>query len=70
MLQMTKCKNDTCSNPLRTNVQEVLGGKFLPTPLVLSQGPFLLNPKDKSDKSKLCDFLQEFCSPALTAEGV
>ena len=29
LLQMTKCKYDTCCKPLRTNVQEVLGRKIL-----------------------------------------
>ena len=51
------------------NVQEVLGGKFLPTPLVLSQDPSLLNPKDKSDKSKLCDFYKSSALQHLRPKG-
>ena len=44
-LQIAKCKNDERCKSLRTNVQEVLGGKFLSTPLVLANGPSLTQSK-------------------------
>ena len=31
-LQIAKCTDNECCKPLRTNVQEILSGKFLPTP--------------------------------------
>ena len=44
-------------------------GKFLPTPLVLFKGPSLLNPKDKSDKSKFCDFYKSSALQHLRSKG-
>ena len=37
-LEIAKCGNDDCCTPLRTNVQTILRGKFLPVPL--SMGKF------------------------------
>ena len=34
-LQFAKCKNIDCCKPLRSNVQEILVGKFLTTPLLI-----------------------------------
>ena len=38
-LQIAKYNDLGCCKPARTNVQEVLGGKFLPAPLALTGGP-------------------------------
>ena len=55
-LQIAKCGNIDCCRPLRTTVQEVLGGKFLSPPLALESGPSLVDPKKKSEKKKLSGF--------------
>ena len=55
-LQIAKCGNIDCCEPLRTTVQEVLGGKFLPPPLALESGASLIDPRKKSEKDKLCGF--------------
>ena len=49
-LQIEKCNNIECCQPMRSNVQEVLGGKFLPAPLALSGGPYLIDPCKKDEK--------------------
>ena len=55
-LQIAKCTNIDCCKPLRTNVQEVLGGQFLPPPLTLQSGPSLVDPGKKSEKDRFCGF--------------
>ena len=61
-LQFAKCKNIDCCKPLRSNVHEVLVGKFLPTPLVIFAGPQLFNPEKKSQKRKPSGFYENLCS--------
>ena len=55
-LQIAKCGNIDCCRPLRTTVQEVLGGMFLSPPLAFASGPSLGDPKNKSETTKLSDF--------------
>ena len=43
-LQLARCNDIKCGSPLRTPIQEVLGFKFLPTPLVFTAGPVLVDP--------------------------
>lgn len=52
-LQITKCDDSDCCRPLRTNIQNVLKGKFLPTPLSFGKGATLLDPKKKDEKTRL-----------------
>ena len=53
-LQITKCNNLECCQPMHNNVQEVLHGKFLPTTLALSDGPYLINPSKNGETKKNC----------------
>ena len=64
-LQIEKCNNIECCQPMRSNVQEVLGGKFLPAPLALSGGPYLIDPS-KKDETKDFRILSESCITAPT----
>ena len=57
-LHIAKCNDLEYCKPARTNVQEVLGGKFLPAPLALTGGPSLVDPKKKSEKPKICGFYE------------
>ena len=52
-LQLAKCNDIKCCSPLRTPIQEVLGGKFLPTPLAFTAGPVLVDPAKKSEKTRI-----------------
>ena len=56
--QIAKCNNIECCQPMRSNVQEVLGGKFLPAPLALSGGPYLIDPCKKDEAQKISGFYQ------------
>ena len=51
-LQIAKCNNIECCQPMRSNVQEVLGGKFLPAPLALSLVVHILSIHVKRMKHK------------------
>ena len=42
----------------RSNVQEVLGRKLLPTPLALSGGPYLIDQCKKDEMQKISEFYQ------------
>ena len=55
-LEIAKCGNSDCCRPLRTNVQTVLQGQFLPTPLVFAKGGTLMNPQDKNENNKCAGF--------------
>ena len=68
-LQIAKCTDNECCKPLRTNVQEILSGKFLPTPLVLNSGPSLLDPTDKNEKCKIATFYKSFALRHLRPHG-
>ena len=43
-LQIAKCDDMECCQPMQSNVQDVLCGKFLLAPLALSGGPYLIDP--------------------------
>ena len=49
-LQISKCKNDECCKPLRTNAHGLLHSRSLTTPMILNSAPSLLDPTDKSEK--------------------
>ena len=68
-LQIAKCTDNECCKPLMTNVQEILSGKFLPTPLVLNSGPSLLDPTDKNEKCKIATFYKSFALRHLRSHG-
>ena len=55
-LQIAKCNNIECCQPMRSNVQEVLGGKFLPAPLALCGGPYLIDPCKNDETQKISGF--------------
>ena len=69
LLQITKYKSNTCCKSLHINVQEILGRKFLPTPLVLSKDSSLPNHKDKGAKSKFRDFYKSSALQHLCPKG-
>ena len=68
-LQIAKCTNDDCCKPLRTNVQDVLRSKFLPTPIVLNSEPSLLDPGEKGEKCKIADFYKSLALRHLRPKG-
>ena len=47
--RIAKCNNIECCQSMRGNVQEVLGGKFLPAHLALSGGPYFIDPCKKDE---------------------
>ena len=47
-----------CCKSMRSNVQEVLSGMFLPAPLALSSGPYLFDPCKKDETQKISGFYQ------------
>ena len=55
-LQIAKCNNIECCQPMRSNVQEVVGGKFLPAPLALSGCPYLIGPCKRDETQKISGF--------------
>ena len=57
-LQIAKCNNIECCQSMRSNVQEVLGRMFLPAPLALSSGPYLIDPCKKDETQKISGFFQ------------
>ena len=59
-MQIAKCNDLECCKPARTNVQEVLVGKFLPAPLVLTG-----DPKKKSEKQINCGFYESLALQQL-----
>ena len=54
-LQISKCTNDECCKPLRTNANDAFHNRFLPTPIALNLDPFLVDTVDKSEKCKIVD---------------
>ena len=57
-LEIAKCNDIECCQSVRSNVQEVLGGKFLPAPLALSGGPYLIDPCKNDETQKISGFYQ------------
>ena len=57
-LQIVQCDNFDCCSPLSTNIQKVLKGGFLPTPLAFGKGATFLDPKKKNEKTKLRGFYE------------
>ena len=51
-LQIAKCDDFDSYSPLRTNIQRVLKGRFLPTSLAFGKGATLLDQKKKDEKNK------------------
>ena len=64
-LQIAKCDNMECCQPMRSNVQDVLCGKLLLAPLALSGGPYLIDPC-KGWNTKDLRFSSESCITAPT----
>ena len=54
---------------MRSNVQEVLDGKFLPAPLALSCGPYLIDPCKKDETQKISGFVQSLTLQHLRPKG-
>lgn len=54
---------------MRINVQEILRGKFLPTPLALFGGSYLINPSKKGETQKICGFYEGLALQQLRPKG-
>ena len=54
---------------MRSNVQEILGGKFLPAPLPLSGGLYLIDPCKKDETQKISGFYQSLALQHLRPKG-
>ena len=68
-LQIAKCNDIECYQPMRSNVPEVLGGKFLPAPLALSGGPYLIDPCKNDETQKISGFHQSLALQHLRPKG-
>ena len=54
---------------MRSNVQEVVGEKFLPAPLDLSGGPYLIDPCKRDETLKISGFYQSLALKHLQPKG-
>ena len=65
-LEIAKCDDSTCCKALRTNVQTILKGQFLPTPIAMGSDVTLADPLLKSEKTKFLGFflITRFTTPA------
>ena len=68
-LQIAECNNIECCQPVRSNVQEILGGKFLPAPLALSGGLYLIDLCKKDETQKISGFYQSLALQHLRPKG-
>ena len=69
-LQIAKCNNIECCQPMRSNVQEVLGGKVLTSTFSsLSGGPYLIDPCKKDETQKISGFYQSLALQHLRPKG-
>ena len=68
-LQIAKCNNIECCQPVRRNMQEVLGGEFLPAPLALSGNPCLIDPCKRDKTQKISEYDQSLALQHLRPKG-
>ena len=54
---------------MRSNMQEILGGEFLPAPLALSGGLYLIDPCKRDETQKISGFDQSLALQHLRPKG-